>query len=122
MAKRHELTDEQWEQLKPMLPPQKPKMGRPPRSHRQMINGILWVLKTGAPWRDVPERYGPWQTVYTRFNQWRKQGIWKRLFKQLQQQAEIEGQIDWEVHFVDGSTVQAHQHAAGASKKGDLKR
>jgi transposase len=64
--KRHELTDEQWQQLEPLLPGQKPKTGRPNLAHRTVINGVLWVLKTGAPWRDLPERYGKWQTVVSR--------------------------------------------------------
>ena len=122
MPKRHELTDEQWNRLEPLLPSQKPEIGRPRESHRRMINGILWILKTGAPWRDLPDRYGPWQTVYGRFNQWRKDGLWQRLFQRLQSKAQAEDEIDWEVHFVDGSIVQAHQHAAGAAKKGTHKR
>jgi transposase len=64
--KRHELTDEQWQQFEPLLPGQKPKTGRPSLAHRTVINGVLWVLKTGAPWRDLPERYGKWQTVVSR--------------------------------------------------------
>ncbi len=79
-----------------------------------MVNGILWSLRTGAPWRDLPERYGTWQTVSGRFYRWRKQGIWQRLFVSLQQQAQIAGKINWEIHVVDGSIVRAHQHAAGA--------
>lgn len=122
MPRRHELTDEQWNRLEPLLPPQKPEIGRPRESHRRIINGILWILKTGAPWRDLPDRYGPWQTVYGRFNQWRKDGLWKRLFQRLQSKAQAEDEIDWEVHFVDGSIVQAHQHAAGVAKKGTHKR
>ena len=118
MSRRHELTNRQWERIKPMLPPQQPETGRPRENHRQIINGILWILRTGAPWRDLPDRYGPWQTVYGRFNRWRKQGLWKRIFKQLQVDADAKGSLDWEIHFVDSTTVRAHQHAAGA-KKGD---
>jgi transposase len=114
--KRHELTDEQWEQLEPLLPPQKPKTGRPNLEHRSVINGILWILKTGAPWRDLPERYGKWQTVASRFYRWQQSGVWERVFAQLQQLKDRDGQIDWEVHYVDGSIIRAHQHAAGAKK------
>ncbi len=114
--KRHELTDEQWQQLEPLLPPQKPKTGRTNLDHRTVINGILWILKTGAPWRDLPERYGKWQTVASRFYRWQKQGVWDRVFAQLQQTKDQDGQLDWEVHYVDGSVVRAHQHAAGAKK------
>ena len=111
---RGELTNEQWERLKPWLPPQKPYTGRPAHDHRRIINGILWILRTGAPWRDLPERYGPWQTVACRFYRWRKAGVWDALFATIQAQADILGQIDWDIHFVDGTIVRAHQHAAGA--------
>jgi transposase len=120
MRRRHELTDEQWEKLEPLLPAQKPETGRPRKDHRQIINGILWILRTGAPWRDLPERYGPWQTVYSRFNKWREEGLWEELFKQVQTEADEQGNIQWEIHFVDSTMIRAHQHAAGA-KKGDIK-
>jgi len=117
---RFELTDEQWERLKPLLPPQKPRTGRPARDHRQIVNAILWIIRSGAPWRDLPERYGSWQTVASRFYRWRKAGIWERLFAAVQQQADAAGQLDWQVHHVDGTIVRAHQHAAGA-KGGSLR-
>lgn len=113
---RHELTNEQWQKLEPLLPPQKPRTGRPNADHRTIINGILWVLRTGAPWRDLPERYGSWSTVYSRFQRWRKAGIWDRILSQLQAMGDQQGELDWEVHFVDGTIVRAHQHAAGAKK------
>jgi transposase len=77
--RRHDLTNEQWQRLEPLLPPQKPRTGRPNSDHRAIINGILWILRTGAPWRDMPERYGSWSTVYSRFQRWRKAGIWDRV-------------------------------------------
>ena len=86
ISRRHELTDEQWERLEPLLPPQKPKTGRPNKDHRTIINGILWILRTGAPWRDLPERYGPWSTVASRFYRWQQAGIWQRVLEALQQQ------------------------------------
>lgn len=113
---RHELKDDQWERLKPLLPPQKPKTGRPAEDHRRIINGILWILRTGAPWRDLPERYGSWSTVYSRFYRWRKAGIWDRIFSALQTQSNIRGEVDWGIGFVDSTIVRAHQHAAGAKK------
>ena len=116
MSKRHELTDEQWERLQPLLPPQKPKTGRPAEDHRTIINGMLWVVGTGAPWRDLPERYGPWSTIASRFYRWTRAGLWDRILAALQQEADQAGQVDWEVHFVDGTVVRAHQHAAGAKK------
>jgi transposase len=114
MANRGDLTDHQWERLAPLLPPQKPATGKPAHDHRTVVNGILWKLRTGAPWRDLPERYGPWSTVHSRFRRWRLAGIWDRVFAAVQQQADAAGQVDWSVQFVDGSVVRAHQHAAGA--------
>jgi transposase len=111
---RFELTDEQWERLQPLLPPQKPRTGRPAQDHRRIVNAILWIIRTGAPWRDLPERYGSWQTVASRFYRWRRVGLWERLFAAVQQQADSAGQLDWQVHYVDGTIVRAHQHAAGA--------
>jgi len=115
--RRGELSDEQWQRLEALLPAQKPRTGRPNLDHRQVINGILWVLRTGAPWRDMPERYGQWSTVASRFYRWREAGIWDRIWSQLQSEADEQGQIDWEVHFLDGTVVRAHQHAAGAKKQ-----
>lgn len=111
---RGELTNEQWERLQPLLPPQKPRTGRPARDHRTIINGILWILRTGAPWRDLPERYGPWPSVACRFYRWQKAGIWDAIFADIQAQADELGQIDWDIHFIDATIVRAHQHAAGA--------
>ena len=113
---RGDLTNKQWEQLGPVLPPQKPHTGRPALDHRQVMNGVLWVLRTGAPWRDMPERYGKWTTVYSRFQRWRKQGVWDRILSELQTMKSRDKQIDWEIHMIDGSVVRAHQHAAGAKK------
>ena len=114
--RRGELTQQQWERIQPLLPAQKPKPGRPSLSHRQVINGILWVLRTGAPWRDLPKRYGAWQTVSGRFYRWQRNGLWQQLLSELQHQAETIGQVNWEIHHVDGSMVRAHQHAAGAKR------
>jgi transposase len=116
---RHELTDQQWERLQPLLPPQKPRTGRPNKDHRTIINAILWLLRTGAPWRDLPERYGSWKTVASRFYRWQRAEIWPRILGRLQQQADADGQLDWSLHFVDGTIVRAHQHAAGARRPKD---
>lgn len=111
---RGELTDRQWAALAPLLPARKPRTGRPAKDHRQIINGILWIDRTGAPWRDLPERYGPWRTVASRFYRWGKAGVWTQVLAALQAKADAEGRLDWNIHFVDGSVVRAHQHAAGA--------
>ena len=113
---RGDLTPRQWERLQPLLPPQKPKTGRPAHDHRTIINGILWMLRTGAPWRDLPERYGPWRTVASRFYRWQRAGIWAQLLSAVQAQADAQGQLNWELHYIDGTTIRAHQHAAGAKK------
>src|SRR5215212_9488584 len=118
MPKRHELSDAQWERLRPLLPPHKP--GRPRRDDRRILDGMLWKLATGAPWRDLPDRYGPWQSVYTRFWRWTRAGVWDQIFAAVQQQADAAHEIDWELHFVDGTVIRAHQHAAGV--KGGTKQ
>ena len=106
--------------MEPLLPPQKPKTGRPNHDHRRIVNGILWIDRTGAPWRDLPERYGPWRTVASRFYRWRKAGLWEDIVEALRRRADADGEIDWDKHYVDATTVRAHQHAAGA-KGGTLK-
>lgn len=114
--RRGELTQWQWNRLQPMLPPQKPHTGCPSQDHRTVINGMLWILRTGAPWRDLPRRYGAWQTVSGRFYRWRKSGLWQAILQALQKQADAEGKLNWQIHHVDGSVVRAHQHAAGAKR------
>ena len=112
MGRRHELTETEWARLAPLLPPR--QAGKPRQDDRLVSNGILWKLATGAPWRDLPERFGPWQSVYTRFRRWRRAGVWDGMLAAVQQQADAAGRLDWGVHFVDGTVVRAHQHAAGA--------
>lgn len=81
-----------------------------------MVEGILWVHRTGSPWRDLPERFGPWQSIATRFYRWSKSGVWQCVLSELQRQADEEGKFDWSRHYVDGSSVRAHQHAAGGKR------
>jgi transposase len=114
------LSNAQWDRLAEVLPPEKPRTGRPNLDHRMILNGILWKLRTGAPWRELPERYGPWSTVYSRFWRWQRARVWERVFAGVQQQADATGTIDWTLHFVDGTVIRAHQHAAGA--KGGTRR
>ncbi len=120
--RRGELTDEQGERLAPLLPPQKPNVGRPAQDHRLILNGILWILRTGAPWRDLPERYGPWRTVASRFYRWVKAGVWQCVLEALQHQADAQGQIDWDKHSVESTIIRAHQHAAGAKGGSKIER
>jgi transposase len=112
---RGELTDTAWAQLAPLLPRNQRRGGRW-CDHRRVINGILWKLRTGAPWRDLPERYGPWQTCYDRFIRWRRDGTWDRLLAHAQTKSDAVGELEWVVS-VDSSSVRAHQHAAGARKR-----
>jgi transposase len=114
MGHRHELTDEQWRRLEPLLP--KARRGPQPRELRRMVNGILWIDKTGAPWRDLPERSGPWRTVASRYYRWLHAGVWERVLAALQAQGDRRGQLDWELPHVDSTVIRAHQHAAGARR------
>jgi transposase len=114
---RHELTDEQWELIKPLLPKRTATTGRPPSDPRLMLNGIFWILSTGAPWRDLPERFGPWQTVYDHFSKWRRGGLFAAIVETLQVKLDRQGLIDWDLWCVDGASVRAARAAAGADKK-----
>jgi transposase len=122
MVRRHELTDDEWTVLEPLLPPEKPPRGRPNLPHRTVLNGILWRVRTGAPWRDLPERYGQWQTVYSRFRRWQQAGVWDRILAALQAAADARGDLDWSLHFLDGTVIRAHPHAAGAKKGAAIRR
>ena len=115
--KRHQLTDEQWELLKPLIRHKVARTGRPPKDPQQMLNGIFWILGTGAPWRDLPERFGPWQTVYDHFRNWRSSGVFAHIIEALQIKLDGKGLIDWELWCVDGAVVRASRAAAGAGKK-----
>ncbi|MFI2352958.1 IS5 family transposase [Streptomyces sp. NPDC019443] len=114
---RGDLTDAQWVRLEPLLPTGK-KRGRPTIwTRRQLIDGIRWRTRTGTPWRDVPERYGPWGRVYDLFRRWQRDGTWKRIFAELQAQADAKRLITWDIN-IDSTVCRAHQRAAGARKKG----
>jgi transposase len=115
---RGDVPDDQWERLRPVLPPQNRGRGRPAKEHRRIRNGLVWLNRTGAPWRDLPAASGPWQTGAARCYRWRRAGIWDRLLAELQRQAETAGTLDWSLHHVDGTMVRAHQHAAGAQQRG----
>lgn len=80
-----ELTEARWARLAPLLPPQKPRTGRPAHDHRTMLAGMLWVARTGAAWRDLPEQFGPWETVHSRYHRWRNAGIWPQILAALSQ-------------------------------------
>src|ERR1041385_8490007 len=113
---RGDLTDQEWARLEPLLPTNKRKRGRPYVDHRRVLNGILWIARTGAPWRDLPERYGSWKTCHSRLTRWQKDALWDRLLQKLQAEAEHQGLVIWAVAALDSTTVRAHQHAAGARR------
>ncbi len=115
--KRHELMDEQWALIEPMVPRSNACTGRPPRDRRTLLNGIFWILHTGAPWRDLPERFGPWQTVYHHFAKWRREGVFAEIIEALQITLDQDGLIDWDLWCIDGANVRAARAAAGADKK-----
>ncbi|WP_433189747.1 IS5 family transposase [Actinoallomurus sp. CA-150999] len=121
VTRRFDLTDEQWARLEPLLPVAK-RPGRPSEwTKRQLIDGIRWRVRAGAPWRDVPECYGSWQAVYSLFRRWQRAGVWARVVTGLQARADAAGLITWEVS-VDSTIARAHQHAAGARTRPDQQK
>ncbi len=109
--KRRALMDEQWALIEPELPRSAARTGRKPRDRRLILDGIFWILHTGAPWRDLPERFGDYKKVHTRFSRWARSGVWARMFEHLADAA------DNEYAMIDSTIVRAHQHSAGAQKK-----
>ena len=106
--RRHELTDAQWNLIKDHLPGKRSDPGRTAKDNRRFVDGVLWLARTGAPWRDLPERYGRWNSAFQRFSRWSKRGMWQRILEALG------GDEDLEHLLLDSTTVRAHQHAAGA--------
>jgi len=112
---RFDLTDIEWERLKPVLPPERSgKRGRPYKGHRMIIDGIRWVVRTGAPWRDLPERYGPHQTCFDRFTRWHRDGTWTGVLQALVGEVVEKEPAAFGEIYVDSTTTKAHPHAAGA--------
>jgi transposase len=105
---RYDLSEAEWRLIEPLLP-NKPR-GVPRVEDRRVINGIFYVLRTGSPWRDLPERYGPYTTVYNRYNRWAKAGVWLRIFETLAAKSPQSMQL------IDSSIIRAHQHAAGGKR------
>jgi transposase len=110
MLYRHAIKDADWDRIKDLLPGQPGQHGRVAKNNRLFIDAVLWIAKTGAPWRDLPERFGPWNSVWRRFDRWAKTGVWRRVFEALQ-----DPDLEWIL--LDSTVVRAHQHAAGALKK-----
>lgn len=115
---RHRLTDEQWELIADVFPPPA-NTGRPRADRRMVVDGILWILRTGAPWRDLPEdEFGPWETVYGLYDAWNADGTLDEIRSRLQAAFIDAGEIDGELWYIDGTIVRAHRCAAGGGKKG----
>ena len=112
MHDRHDLTDDEWALLEPVLPDRAPRRSRPWKDHRTVVNGVLWRTRTGSPWRDLPRSYGCWKTVYNRHRRWSADGTWVRVLQELQRGCDLVEER-WVVA-VDSTVVRAHHHAAGA--------
>src|SRR3954453_9031280 len=115
---RGDLTDQQWERLEPLLPPERSGMkGHPYRPHREVVNGILWIQRTGAPWEDLPADYPPRSTCHDRLMRWQQDGTWEKVLQALLAEADAQGELALVQAAVDSTTVRAHQHAAGARRQ-----
>ena len=110
MPYRHAIRDEDWDRIKDLLPGKKGDPGVTARDNRLFIDAVLWIAKTGAPWRDVPERFGLWDSVWKRFSRWAHNGIWRKLFGIFQDE-----DLEWLI--LDRTAIRAHPHAVGAKKK-----
>ena len=110
---RRELTNAQWQLIANQVPGKPGDKGRHGEDNRLFVDAVLWILRTGAPWRDLPPAFGEWNSVFQRFNRWSRKGVWERLFKALARDPNFERVM------IDATIVRAHQHAAGA--KGGLK-
>ena len=114
-----DLTNEQWLRIEKCIPPMKRKpggRGRPPRDARSVLNGILWILRTGAPWKDLPERYPPYQTCHRRFQQWERSGVFQKILKVLLEDLRERGGIDLSEGFIDGSFAGAKKGALASGR------
>lgn len=105
------MRDDQFERIALLLPGKAGDPGRTAEDNRQFVEAVLWIARTGSPWRDLPDEFGKWNSVYQRFSRWSERGIWQKVFAQLAKDA------DFEEVFIDSTIVRAHQHAAGAPKK-----
>src|SRR3954454_2279978 len=113
--RRHEIADEHWERIEGFLPGRAGDPGVTAKDNRLFVNAVLWIGKTGAPWRDLPERFGKSNSVWKRFDRWSAKGVWLRVFEALK-----DPDLEWLI--LDSTVIRAHQHAAGAVKKGAATR
>lgn len=112
------LSDEQWDLIEPLLPPQQPRLGRPMRDHRQVLEGVIYRYRCGLAWRDLPSSFGPWQTVWKRHRRFSQDGTWDEIHQALLARADQVGDIDWTVS-VDSTINRAHQHATNLPREPD---
>ena len=108
---KYDVSEYQWEQIKDEIPPKRSKSGRPRRDPRELINGIVWIARTGAQWPELPEEYGPWHTTYNNFRKWTEEGTLRRIFEKIMPKSEETAEIQ-----LDATYVRAHQHSAGVKK------
>ena len=116
MSRDQVLTDAQWALLEPLLPSSKGKQSRPFRDHRQVLEGIMFRLRTGCPWRDLPERFGPWQTVWKRHARFSKDGTWDQIMAALLVTADQAGHVDWQLS-IDSTVARVHQHGSNMTRE-----
>lgn len=113
---RQNLRDDQWERIAHLLPGKPGDRGRTAADNRLFVEAVLWMARSGAPWRDLPETFGHWNSVYKRFARWQERGVWQRVFDALA------GDADFEEVGIDSTVIRVHQHAAGAPKKREFRR
>jgi len=113
---RRELTDAQWARIEKLVPGKEGDKGRHGEDNRLFVDAVLWIARTGSPWRDLPDAFGNWNSVFQRFRRWARKGVWESLFKALVESP------DFEYLIIDSSIVRAHQHAAGAKGAAKIRR
>ena len=116
MLERHRLRDDQWEKIKDSLPGKEGDRGRTAEDNRKFIEAVMWIGRTGSPWRDLPEERGKWSSVHKRFIRWAKSGIWQMIFNTLA----VDADTEWLM--MDSTIIRAHQHAAGAKGGSKIRR
>lgn len=116
MIERHRLTDAQWERIAPLVPGKAGDPGRHGEDNRKFVDAVLWIGRTGVPWRDLPADFGEWNSVFRRFSRWGKNGVWSRILGQVSEDPDLESVI------IDATIIRAHQHSAGGKGGPRLKR
>ena len=109
MLHRHAISDQSWERIQGFLPGKPGDPGVTAKDNRLFVDAVLWIAKTGAPWRDLPERFGNWNNVWRRFDRWARKGFWQRVYEELR-----DPDLEWLI--LDSTVIRAHPHAAGAKK------